>query len=201
MPVLPKNLLTTGAAAAAGWSANAASLVAETLRGQRHPRTRVRLRVNGESMLPSLWPGDFVEIEGCSLAEVRAGEIVLARRDGRLFLHRFLSSEPGGFWLRGDSMPGPDPLYPSETLLGRLVTLPERLTNKPLGLPESPQGTLPAHSTPLLRWVDVRLARAVGFVLCHCTPIRRVALRLHGDCNALSCGSTKSENARDMRAV
>ena len=41
-------------------------------------------------MLPALWPGDVVEIASCSLEDVRPGEIVLARREGRLFLHRLV---------------------------------------------------------------------------------------------------------------
>ena len=49
-------------------------------------------QVHGESMLPALWPGDVVEIESCSLEDIRPGEIVLAQRDGRLFLHRFVAA-------------------------------------------------------------------------------------------------------------
>jgi len=69
------------------WSAAGSALVADALRG----RGSLRLRVHGESMLPTLWPGEVVEIEGCPPEEVRPGEIVLARRDGRLFLHRLVA--------------------------------------------------------------------------------------------------------------
>ena len=77
-------------------------------------------------MLPALWPGDVVEIASCSLEDLRLGEIVLAQREGRLFLHRLVGrfTDPGtlnGFLLRGDSMPGLDPQFPIEALLGRLV--------------------------------------------------------------------------------
>ena len=68
-------------------SAERTALVADCLRnGDDSCRIRrsVRLRVYGESMLPSLWPGDVVEIESCSLEEVVSGEIVLAERDGRV---------------------------------------------------------------------------------------------------------------------
>ena len=95
------------------------ALVAEALRLSG----RLRLQVHGESMLPALWPGDVVEIASCSLEDLRPGEIVLARRDGRLFLHRLVSTrKPDGFLLRGDSMPGSDPQFPAEALLGRLVS-------------------------------------------------------------------------------
>ena len=50
--------------------------------------------------------------QSCSL-EGPPGEIVLALRDGRLFLHRFVALRtPNGFELRGDSMPGADPRFP-----------------------------------------------------------------------------------------
>ena len=64
---------------------------------------RLRLQVHGESMLPTLWPGDLVEIRSCSVAEVLPGEIVLAFREGRFFLHRFVGRlQANGFLLRGD---------------------------------------------------------------------------------------------------
>src|ERR1019366_10100376 len=92
--------------------------VADVLRRSGH----LRLQVYGESMLPALWPGDVVEIASCSREDVRPGEIVLALREGRLVLHRLVAPcTPNGFLLRGDSVPGPDPLFPSEALLGRLV--------------------------------------------------------------------------------
>jgi Peptidase S24-like len=129
------------------WSAVGSALVADALRG----RGSLRLRVHGESMLPALWPGEVVEIEGCSPEEVRPGEIVLARRDGRLFLHRLVAPcAANGFRLRGDSMPGADPPYPPKALLGRLV-----------------------------RHTDVKWSRAVGMLLCHCGPARSLALKLY----------------------
>jgi hypothetical protein len=74
-------------------------------------------------MLPSIWPDDIVEIESCSIDEVRPGEIVLALREGGFFLHRFIDRSQGkGFLLRGDSMPGPDPEFPNEAFLGRLIS-------------------------------------------------------------------------------
>ena len=71
-----------------------AELAAESLRVSGG----LRLRVRGESMLPTLWPGDVVEIASCSEDDVRAGEIVLALRDGRFFLHRLIArSAADGF--------------------------------------------------------------------------------------------------------
>ena len=140
--------------ATANWSAEREALAVDALRSAG----RLRLRVRGESMLPSLWPGDVAEVETCSLAEVRPGDIVLAVGDGRFFLHRWISSSASGFLMRGDSMPGPDPLYPRDALLGRLAGLVRRG-----------------------KWVAPRRlrswSRAVGLLLCHCSWARHVALK------------------------
>ena len=142
------------------WRAAGSALVADALCG----RGSLRLRVHGESMLPTLWPGEVVEIEGCPPEEVRPGEIVLARRDGRLFLHRLVAPcAPNGFRLRGDSVPDADPPYPPEALLGKLV----RQANVP-GLGCGAQ------------WFGVKWSRAVGMLLCHCGVARRLALKLYG---------------------
>jgi hypothetical protein len=157
MPVLEKDLLNPEWAAplpdsnlSADRSTVLADLLADVLRhGQHHP---IRLRVHGESMLPSLWPGDEVEIGSCSLEDLRPGDIALALRGGRIFLHRLLAIKPNGFVLRGDSMPGPDPIFPVEALLGRLVGR------------DSSGGKRP---------------RVAGWFMCHCGMARRLALKLH----------------------
>jgi hypothetical protein len=148
------------------WSEERSALLADVLRRGVHLRQGVQLRVHGESMLPTLWPGDVVEIVSCSLEEVRPGEIVLALRDGRLFLHRFVAScTPDTFLLRGDSMPASDPPYPPEAFLGRVV----RSTGEGRSV-----------SAPALRLgLGVKWSRTVGMLLCYCSLARRLALRLH----------------------
>jgi len=122
----------------------------------------LRLQVSGASMLPSLWPGDVCQIASCLLNDVARGEIVLAARDGRLFLHRLADRMEGGrFLLRGDSLPGPDPIYSREAFLGRLVSVAR-------------DGQAIAIPAPLSFW-----QRVLGQVCCYCGPARRLALRLH----------------------
>ena len=126
---------------------------------------RLRLQVHGESMLPTLWPGDLVEIRSCSVDEVLPGEIVLAFREGRFFLHRFVGRlQANGFLLRGDSMPRPDPRFSNQALLGRLVSCGE-------------QGQRENQNHPVLAlrpW-----SRALGQLFCFFGPARRLALKLH----------------------
>jgi hypothetical protein len=146
------------------WNAERSALVAEVLRRSGH--LRVRGEIRGESMLPTLWPGDVVEIESCSLENVRPGEIVLALRDDRLVLHRLVAPCTRiGFLLRGDSVPGPDPLFPPQALLGRLVS-------------RANEGRT-ASTRALRQWFGATWARALGILFCHCGLARRLALKIH----------------------
>jgi len=106
-----------GATASCGHQREA--LAAEVLRQGR----KLRVRVRGASMLPMLRPGDIAEIEACSLRDAAPGDIVLALRDSRFFLHRLVASCDGGFLARGDSMPVADPRYSANALLGKLARI------------------------------------------------------------------------------
>ncbi len=190
MSFLAKDFLTLEDATSApcsNWSAVRSALVADVLR--RSGRLRVRLLVRGviygESMLPTLWPGDVVEIESCSVEDVWPGEIVLARREDRLVLHRLVAPcTPNGFLLRGDCVPGPDPQYPPEALLGRLVR----------GADEGR-----AVSAAVLRQgFGVKWSRAVGMLFCHCGVSRRLALKLHSRRKASARELRNSEHGADV---
>jgi Peptidase S24-like len=167
----PKEFLMLEAATSAPrstWSAIRSSLVADVLRRSARSRVHqlVRGEIHGESMLPTFWPGDVIEIESCSLEDVQAGEIVLAQRDDRLVVHRLVARcTENNFLLRGDSAARPDPPLPSEALLGRLVGR----VNKGRGLTAS--ALRPGFAA---KW-----SRAVGMVLCHWGLARRVALKVH----------------------
>lgn len=139
-------------------SAARSSLAAEALRRGG----RLRLQVRGESMLPSLWPGDTVEIAACPFEDVRPGEIVLALREGRFFLHRLLERRgQDGFLLRGDAMPAPDPFFASTSFHGRLIRVVRAGRTIPL-------------SGRLRPW-----SRALGVLLCYCGIARSLVLRVH----------------------
>jgi len=82
----------------------------------------LRLCVTGWSMLPSVWPGDTLIVERIHGDAVCPGDIVLFRRDRRLFAHRVIASPAGvaSILTRGDSMPGADPPVLKNDLLGRV---------------------------------------------------------------------------------
>lgn len=147
LQLFAKDLLTLsdaqsdGNGCPANWETERPFVAADSLRASG----RLRLRVRGESMVPSLWPGDEVEVLRCAPEEMRCGEIVLAMRDGRFFVHRLVGrSDTGGFLLRGDSMPAAHPEYAEQALLGRV-------SGAPLGWWRWLAGRLFSRCAPALR--------------------------------------------------
>ena len=170
------------------WSAERSALLADVLRRGARLRQGVRLRVYGESMLPALWPGDVVEIANCPLEDVQPGEIVLALRDGRLFLHRFVvRCTPDTFLLRGDSLSAPDPPYPSEALLGRLVC--------------GSDGGQPISTATLRPGFGAKWSRALGTLLCHWDMARRLVLKIHSLRRASQSEFRNLEPVADIRSA
>ena len=90
----------------------------------------LRFAATGWSMLPAFWPGDTLMVERVSPGQVRAGEVVLIGREGRLCAHRVVSmaEDTGGpCWItRGDAMSAPDRPVRENELLGRVTYLIRR---------------------------------------------------------------------------
>ena len=169
LPALAKGLLTLDESSDVGpasWLGERSALAIESLRTSG----RLRLRVHGASMLPTLWPSDVVEIEKSSPENIRPGEIVLAIRDGQFHLHRFVRHLRQGFLLRGDSMPAADPVFPREALLGRLVGRETRVGSEA----KSDRYVFPCSAFRL-----GVLSRFAGWLFCHVDLARRIALRVH----------------------
>lgn len=78
----------------------------------------LRLRVNGSSMLPAIWPGDVLLIRHCGFEEAAVGEIVLFTRHRRLFAHRVIARSGAGLVTQGDGISEPDPSVSASELLG-----------------------------------------------------------------------------------
>jgi len=85
------------------------------------------LAVTGTSMLPSIWPGDVVEVRRQSAAEISPGDVVLCARPGGFLAHRVLAKLPGPtgerLITRGDAQRTPDPPVSPEELLGRVTAI------------------------------------------------------------------------------
>jgi hypothetical protein len=146
-------------------------------------------------MLPTLWPGDVVEIESCSVENVQPGDIVLALRDDRLVLHRLLAPcTPNGFLLRGDCVLGPDPQFPPEALLGRLV----RHAGEGRTVSARPGFGVTWFG---LKWFGAKWSRAVGVLFCYCSVARRLALKLRSRRKASQREFRNSEHAADLTSA
>jgi len=88
---------------------------------------RVYLRVHESSMLPWVRPGDVALIRCAAIDEMRCGDVVLFKRESRLFVHRLVEKHgtPGDtqFLAKGDAHPRPDGIVDRGLVLGRVVRL------------------------------------------------------------------------------
>jgi hypothetical protein len=154
-----------------------------------------KLAVTGTSMLPSVWPGDILEVRRASATEILAGEIALFERGGRLFAHRVVSrvvekvprvntavGEPGVdgedtgatgsrvlLVTRGDRLREADPPVEPEQVLGRVTGV---LRGNSSVVPKAPR--MPSLSG-LTRWV-----RIASWALSRSDLATRLLVRLHG---------------------
>ena len=62
--------------------------VASLVREAVQERGRLRLRLQGDSMWPTILPGDLVEVRRVSTIGVKLGDIVIWERSGELIAHR-----------------------------------------------------------------------------------------------------------------
>lgn len=93
-------------------------LAAEVL----HSSGRLHLQVTGWSMLPTVWPGDTLVLDRKTAAEISEGDIVLFRRNRRLFAHRVIQRPADDqIQTRGDAMTAADAPISSDHLLGRVA--------------------------------------------------------------------------------
>jgi signal peptidase I len=85
------------------------------------------LPASGSSMLPSIRPGDVLEVHRESIAGISIGDVVVFEREARLVTHRVVEklTKPGRTLLitRGDALREPDPPVSPEELLGRVTAI------------------------------------------------------------------------------
>jgi signal peptidase len=55
-----------------------------------------KLAVGGSSMLPSIWPGDVLDIQRVAAADLALDDVVVFARENRLVVHRILSLNRDG---------------------------------------------------------------------------------------------------------
>jgi len=88
---------------------------------------QARLAVTGTSMLPSIRPGDMLEVHRQGMEAILPGDVVLFLRKGGFAAHRVVekAGEPERPLLitRGDALRVPDPPVSPDELLGRVTAI------------------------------------------------------------------------------
>ena len=79
-----------------------------------------RMKVFGHSMLPTIRPGDVVQVES---GPANPGDIIVFDRAGNLCVHRLLTTVDCQAISRGDANPGIDRPFPFKKILGRVTSL------------------------------------------------------------------------------
>lgn len=90
--------------------------------------TPLRFRVTSESMAPLIAPGDEVIVAAAPPETLRPGDLIVAAAPGRPFVvHRLVALHRQGDELRlvtqGDRSAAPDPAWPAEAVVGRVVAV------------------------------------------------------------------------------
>ena len=128
------------------------------------------LAVTGASMLPSIWPGDVLEVHRQAVSEISPGDVVLCERHGGFLAHRVVGKVggPKGTLLitRGDALRAPDAPVSSEELLGGVTAILRG------GRRLQPR---------LTRW-----RRVASWLFSHSDLCTRLALRIAGNMEAFS---------------
>lgn len=137
---------------------------------------RVYLRALGASMIPAVWPGDLLAIEGAEATSLLAGEIVLIYREGRFFIHRLICAGSGSGaadWItRGDALPRCDPAVAAGDVMGRVS-----------GIMRGRRMLVPRRQLSWAARICVRMLRSSGL-------LRGLALRWHAVRRRLSVAET-----------
>ena len=74
-------------------------------------------------MLPAIWPGDVITVRHRGWSDLRPGQIVLYRHEGRLIAHRIQSLSVGRMVTKGDSLAAVDPLVEESEVIGQIVRI------------------------------------------------------------------------------
>ena len=103
---------------------------------QAEPHAELQLRVNGDSMAPTLFSGEWVLVSPLQpdANELRLGDLLVVRRAGELVTHRLVGRAGGDWLLLGDNRRSVDPpAAPAETL-GRVRAVSRRGAWRPLAV-------------------------------------------------------------------
>ena len=121
----------------------------------------LQLRVTGSSMLPTIWPGDFLTIRSASVHQAQIGDVVFCRKRGQFVVHRVVRKLASGLITRGDSMPSDDSGTPGHNVLGLVTEV--RRNGATIVIP---------NQLSIVHWLS-------GRILARCDLLLRLVLRWH----------------------
>jgi signal peptidase I len=91
---------------------------------------KLKLRVSGASMIPTLWPGDLLTLQAHDFDRIQPGNLVLYAREGRFIVHRAVRKSvtaEGGFLItRGDCVAKEDAPVAASAVLGKVTQIQRR---------------------------------------------------------------------------
>jgi signal peptidase I len=103
-----------------------AALAALAREGLRE-RGQIRLRLQGDSMWPTIPAGSLVEVVRTSADDLKVGDIVVWQRRGVLIAHRIVEKAQRGsdtfLVTKGDNSAASDRLLSQNAILGRVVAI------------------------------------------------------------------------------
>src|SRR3989344_1111546 len=79
------------------------------------------IRAEGTSMLPTLIPGDIVNLRKTGIEKVKVNDIVLVFKKNRFFVHRLIHKRGKTIVTRGDHNLSSDGQFRERNLLGKVV--------------------------------------------------------------------------------
>ena len=74
-------------------------------------------------MLPVIRPGDVLTVKRHSSSELKAGQVILYSRNGRLIAHRVIKVPVGFILTQGDSLPTVDLPVKVQEVVGHVVSV------------------------------------------------------------------------------
>lgn len=99
-------------------------IAAELTQAEATEDRRLRLRVDGDSMMPLVQPGDVMLVEPVLGADLRRGDVVaICRPSGDVVTHRVVALRDDGYVTKGDNRRHADPVWSETDLLGRVTAI------------------------------------------------------------------------------
>lgn len=95
------------------------------------------IRTTGYSMYPALRPGDIGHIEKCMPTEIKVGDVVVFKSNGKLIAHRLVAIDDvaGTFLTKGDKNKFFDTPFATDAFVGKIISFERRGENKTIESP------------------------------------------------------------------